>query len=456
MSSFTLKKVPVGPLNSDSAEFVLPSSAVRYRLNMRAGSGADKSVGVLQNIAGNSEIEFDLPGESTNKCIGTYVDSKNHKCYLFIYNSGGYHGIYEFDYLANTVTPVLISRTDSDDVDILNFSETSRINHINLADGESFTDTVEVVFSLTTGDDLSGTFAELLSTGDVLTESDDTSGTESSNVTLALSKNQVSVTTDKLLATSITVNGEVRENPSLVAGTWTEVFLVSGMNDISVTVDSSTTPVVVSGPATGTWSFANNASTNLLIGAQWNDGSGYASIGSLAPDTFTLSPGQAGSDVAPGGIDVNAAPLGNTLAVTTSVLVSGFVNVTIGGQPVQTFPITPDVTVIPNLTMNPSDNIAVTITDAALANTIDNRTSKPLLYREAGVGSYLSLNSSLTVSTIYDNADVVIHADLSSVDIFVYDEFNTGSLYGTFTGTVSNIIVNAGGRIQVGGTLDIA
>ena len=456
MSSFTLNKTPLGNLNSDSSEFNIPSSNVRYRLNLRASGGGDKTLGVLSNIQGNSEVTFELPSESTNKCIGTLVSEKTHKAYLFVYNSGGYHGIYEFDYLEGTVVPVMISRTDSSDIDILNFSETSRINHINLCDGEVFTDTVEVVFSLTTGDDLSGTYAELLSTGDVLTEPDDTSGTESSNVTLALSKNQVRVVTDKLIAESITVNGETRENPSLVAGDWTEVFLVSGMNDISVAVTSSTTPVVVSGPATGTWSFANNASTNLFIGAQWNDGSGYASIGSLAPDTFTLSPGQAGSDVAPGGIGVNAVALGNTLAVTTSVLVSGFVNVTIGGQPIQTFPITPDVTVIPNLTMNPSDNIAVTITDAALANTIDNRTSKPLLYREAGVGSYLSLNSSLTVSTIYDNADVVIHADLSSVDIFVYDEFNIGALYGTFTGTVSNIIVNAGGRIQVGGTLDIA
>jgi len=89
-------------------------------------------------------------------------------------------------------------------------------------------------------------------------------------------------------------------------------------------------------------------------------------------------------------------------------------------------------------------------------NTIDNRTSKPLQYREAGVGGFSSVNAVTYVFTTYDNADIIIHADLSSIPVYVYDEFNIGSLYGTFTGAVNNIIVNVGGRIQVGGTLDVA
>lgn len=237
MSSFVLKKTPIGPLDSDSSEFVLPGSSTRFRLNLRCGSGSDKGTGMLTNISGNTQISFDLPISGTNKCIGNFTDEKDKKCYIFNYNSDGYHGIYEFDYILNTVTPVLISRTDSLDVDILQFSESQRINHINIANGEDLVEDEEVEFSLTTANGLTGTTAELISTETLLTESDGTGGTVSTTSLLKMKENVVKVSTNQAVALSISVNGELRDNDNIgVAGTWEEFFVVRGFGDISVVI----------------------------------------------------------------------------------------------------------------------------------------------------------------------------------------------------------------------------
>ena len=121
-----------------------------------------------------------------------------------------------------------------------------------------------------------------------------------------------------------------------------------------------------SSPATGTWTFSNTSATNNFSSASWNGGTGYNAISSLAPDTFTLTPGQSGSDVAPGGIVVSSIAGNNAITITSNSSQAGFVDITIGAQPLQSFALAGDVfgiTTVIGLSMIASNNILVTLRD---------------------------------------------------------------------------------------------
>lgn len=134
-----LSKRPIGPLDSDTSDYTIDQSSVRYRLNLRVGSASEDggNVGYLENIKGNTQIPFALPVGS-NKCIGDLVDEVNNKVYLFIWNSASTHGIYQFDYITNSVVKVIQNLTDTGSVDVLKFDINHRINHANIIDGREF------------------------------------------------------------------------------------------------------------------------------------------------------------------------------------------------------------------------------------------------------------------------------------------------------------------------------
>lgn len=126
-----------GGVDTVTADELLPNNSVRYSLNCEYLSTADGQVGVIRNIKGNVLIQVDLPS-GTNKTIGYATDKKNHKFYYFLYNSNGYHTIYEFDSITRSVYPILQSTTDSGGYDILRFNPKYRINHANVVNGKLY------------------------------------------------------------------------------------------------------------------------------------------------------------------------------------------------------------------------------------------------------------------------------------------------------------------------------
>lgn len=132
-----------GGISTDTAEELLPPNVYRSALNIRVVSTGNGNQGIVTNIKGNVLIEFPLPA-GENYTVGSENDTENNKFYYLNYNSEGYHGVYQYDALLNTVQTVLQSKTDSGDIDILRFTKEALILHIDIIDGNiSWCDGVE-------------------------------------------------------------------------------------------------------------------------------------------------------------------------------------------------------------------------------------------------------------------------------------------------------------------------
>lgn len=118
-----------GGMDSDSAPEVMPPNRMRFALNIRSYSFGEK--GLITNVMGNTLVTMTLP-DGTNKAIGHGEDEENNQFYFVVQNSEGYHTVYMFDEIKNTVAVILQSITDSNGVDILNLQPNYRINHFDV------------------------------------------------------------------------------------------------------------------------------------------------------------------------------------------------------------------------------------------------------------------------------------------------------------------------------------
>lgn len=123
-----------GGLNQDVDENFLKPNEWEYALNIRNTDRQEFSDGVIANVRGNSLVSFTLPA-GTNKCIGNYANEQTGLFYSFIWNSGGFHTITEYNPNTGTITKVLQSKTDTDNVDILKFQQYELINGVGIIDG---------------------------------------------------------------------------------------------------------------------------------------------------------------------------------------------------------------------------------------------------------------------------------------------------------------------------------
>jgi len=347
------KKNPIGLLDQDSSDYTLEASSTRYRLNLRLGSASEDggNIGYLENIKGNTQIPFSLPS-GNNLCIGNYVYEKNHCIYFFVYNSLNFDTIYEFNFLTGTVTKVLQNLTDTLGVDVLNFSPDSRINHINLLDGDEIIETGNIDFSLSTGINLAGTTAELISTGVSITDPDNAGGLITVNTPLTIDRNIVKVTTDKSQASTITVNGQVYTNVDAFAGVLEVFFIVDGVDDILVEVLSGATPPIQQ--STGIWAFLNTHEASTFIDFAVNS----VAMPTISPDDFPLTNTQNGSVNTPTGINVFPSTI-NTFTAFSTPSIGGFVDLQINVDPVVSFPISSNGVTSMSVLVTPTDNVTV-------------------------------------------------------------------------------------------------
>ena len=120
-----------GKLNLDDAEYRVSNNDYIDALNITKdaqGAGQDK---VVSNILGNALISYTAP-TGTNKVIGFYADKVRNRAYYFLWNSGGFNSIIYYDLNNQSITTLLKSKTDSNNIDILNFNPSYKVLSINI------------------------------------------------------------------------------------------------------------------------------------------------------------------------------------------------------------------------------------------------------------------------------------------------------------------------------------
>lgn len=126
-----INRVFNGGLNLDDHPYRLPEGAYLDGLNITRDSQGEGQDGVVANILGNVSVSNSLPS-GTNKVIGGLADKLRNRYYFFNWNSNGNHGIYYYSQDTGVVTKILLSKTDSGGIDILNFNPSYKIYGVNL------------------------------------------------------------------------------------------------------------------------------------------------------------------------------------------------------------------------------------------------------------------------------------------------------------------------------------
>ncbi len=124
---FLEEKRPILGLNQDDEDRVLESNEYRFALNVRTGSSDDNNVGAVENIKGNTLVEFTLPS-GINTVRGEYEDEANQAMYYFVHNSSGNHQILKYSPDTNKIEPILASS-------LLNLNSGQIVHNINLIEG---------------------------------------------------------------------------------------------------------------------------------------------------------------------------------------------------------------------------------------------------------------------------------------------------------------------------------
>ena len=117
-----------GIMNLDDNNDVIPAHHHKYAMNVRFRGHAGSNR--VESIPGNTSITNSLPS-GQNVCIGSHFDEVKNRVYYFNYNSNGRNGIYYYDTILGTITPVLVSFTNSY-YDIFGFDPNYPIVSINI------------------------------------------------------------------------------------------------------------------------------------------------------------------------------------------------------------------------------------------------------------------------------------------------------------------------------------
>lgn len=114
-------------MDFDTEERLVEPGFSRKNVNVRIGSSTDNGVYSAENVQGNTFIpNVELPtGE--NKVIGSYLYRKKNLAYIFIWNDGGNHGIYEYNHVSSKIVTVV-------QASVLNFKSDSLITGVNVVE----------------------------------------------------------------------------------------------------------------------------------------------------------------------------------------------------------------------------------------------------------------------------------------------------------------------------------
>lgn len=129
-----IPKIINGRLDMDSSPHLVDKADFIDALNITREQGSGGSFNddaVRANIKGNRFIPYNLPG-GTSKVIGNKPDPLRNCVYYMLYNSAGFHTIARYNNSTRTISTVFQSKTDSANIDILQWNVNYKINHIDI------------------------------------------------------------------------------------------------------------------------------------------------------------------------------------------------------------------------------------------------------------------------------------------------------------------------------------
>lgn len=121
-----------GKLNLDQHASRVPAGDFVDAQNITRDAQNASSDSVVSNVVGNQLVSYTYQPDTINVCIGAYSDPLKNRTIEFIWNNQGYHSILNYNNITRTRTKILESRTDSNDIDILNFQLLYKVNSISV------------------------------------------------------------------------------------------------------------------------------------------------------------------------------------------------------------------------------------------------------------------------------------------------------------------------------------
>ncbi len=117
-------------MNLDDDDLYIGRTDYSTALNISNNAEVANDIAIT-NITGNQLVTYTLHA-GTNKTIGAKADVLRNRVYGFYWNSNGYHSILIYNKTANTITKLIENLTDTGGIDILKFTQTNKILHIDI------------------------------------------------------------------------------------------------------------------------------------------------------------------------------------------------------------------------------------------------------------------------------------------------------------------------------------
>lgn len=124
-------KNKVTRLNQDDSYYYLGKEDCIDALNI-THNAQEKSQDIINtNIIGNVYVPYNKPA-GTNQVIGAKADVLRDRVFEFIWNSNDYHSIVIYDNATRTRTKLIENLTDTNDIDVLQFTRNNKILHVDI------------------------------------------------------------------------------------------------------------------------------------------------------------------------------------------------------------------------------------------------------------------------------------------------------------------------------------
>lgn len=123
-------------LNLDDAPIQVRKTSYTDALNITRDAIEGSADNIITNVVGNRIVSYNAYPSGNGKYIGFYANTLRNTIIGFRWNENGFHQVLEFNKTTRTIIPIFTNLTDSDNVDILGFTENDKITSINVLNRE--------------------------------------------------------------------------------------------------------------------------------------------------------------------------------------------------------------------------------------------------------------------------------------------------------------------------------
>jgi hypothetical protein len=120
-----------GGIDLDTSFYKLRKNTYVDALNVTKDSALESEDLVITNVVGNRLVPYNKPA-GTNKTIGKKSDELRNRVFEFMWNSNDKHSIIIFDRTTRTRTKLIENITDTNGVDVLQFTRYNKIIHCDI------------------------------------------------------------------------------------------------------------------------------------------------------------------------------------------------------------------------------------------------------------------------------------------------------------------------------------